>query len=50
LAAAPPATFFVRKGGGMEELFLLIADLLFEPLIELVGTIVVRFILGNRYV
>ena len=34
----------------MEALFLLLADLLFEPLIELAGTIVVRFIFGSRYV
>jgi len=39
--------FLCANGGGVEELLLLIAELLFEPLIELIGTIVIRFLFGK---
>jgi hypothetical protein len=48
LAAAPASHFFLcANGGGVEELPFLLVELFFEPLVKLIGTVVVRFLFGK---
>jgi len=44
----PPATFFCAQiEAPMEEIILFLGEFLIEPLIELVGSLVLRFLFGK---